>query len=495
MTAPHRFPEPVGFIETFCTATDGSPLVPVGHQQRFIRRFASVDAHGLLHAPYSTVVYSCPKKSGKSAINAALTLWAAVSFPAPNEIIVAANDFEQAQGRVFKEVLRMLHAHPTLEAQIRRETRSEIELVNGTTIKAIASDYAGAAGSNHGWASFDELWAFTSESARRLYDELTPVPTRHPSIRFISTYAGFEGESDLLEEIYKRCVNGERLDPEYPFYRDGDTLMYWDHEPRMPWQTPDYYASQRASLRPSAYLRLHENRWVSGESGLFEMEEWDACERDSYSPPISDKGITLYVGADASTKRDRSAVTSVFYGDDDKLYLGPRRYWQPSTTDPLDLEATMEAFILELSERFTLAAVLYDPYQFHRSAQTLTRAGVPMQEFPQTVGNTVDMSQALFDLVKHRNIVLYPDNDLRLEAARAMGKETPRGVRIVKEKASHKIDSIVALAMAALEAVRMGKPIPFEMGEAFGEMEAESLNRQLGGIGDIGSFAEIDDLW
>jgi len=46
---------------------------------------------------------------------------------------------------------------------------------------------------------FDELWAFTSERSRRLWDELVPVPTRAVSVRVTVTYAGFEGESALLE--------------------------------------------------------------------------------------------------------------------------------------------------------------------------------------------------------------------------------------------------------------------------------------------------------
>ena len=39
---------------------------------------------------------------------------------------------------------------------------------------------------------------------------------------------------------------------------------------------------------------------------------------------------------------------------------------------------------------------------------------------------------------------------MRFEATCAIGKETGRGIRIVKEKSSQKIDQIVSLAMAAL---------------------------------------------
>src|SRR5262249_6356451 len=55
----------------------------------------------------------------------------------------------------------------------------------------------------------------------------------------------------------------------------------------------------------------------------------------------------------------------------------------------------------------------------------------------------------LYELVKARAIVAYPDADVRLAISRAIAIETGRGWRITKEKQSHKIDIVVALAMAA----------------------------------------------
>ena len=113
-----------------------------------------------------------------------------------------ANDLEQAQGRVFQAARRICEASPHLrrEANI---TQSRIEFPQtGAVIQAIGSDYAGAAGANPVISSFDELWGYTSERSRRLWDEMVPSPTRRISCRLVTTYAGFEGESTLLEELY-----------------------------------------------------------------------------------------------------------------------------------------------------------------------------------------------------------------------------------------------------------------------------------------------------
>ncbi len=67
----------------------------------------------------------------------------------------------------------------------------------------------------------------TSESGHRLFDECVPPPTRKVSARLTVTYAGFEGESELLEGLYKRGLAAPEVAPDL---RAGDgILMYWTH--------------------------------------------------------------------------------------------------------------------------------------------------------------------------------------------------------------------------------------------------------------------------
>ena len=127
--------------------------------------------------------------------------------------------------------------------------------------------------------------------------------------------------------------------------------------------------------------------------------------------------------------------------------------------EPLDFEKTIEAAVLELRKRFNVRACLYDPWQMTGSAQRLSRAGVKMQEFPQSPGNMTEASQHLYELVRGRNLITYPDADIRLAISRAVAVETPRGMRIAKDKQTHKIDVVIALAMAALAAVQRGRSV------------------------------------
>jgi phage terminase large subunit-like protein len=95
------------------------------------------------------------------------------------------------------------------------------------------------------------------------------------------------------------------------------------------------------------------------------------------------------------------------------------------------------------------------------TAQRLVAQELPMVEFPQTTGNLTEASSNLFELIKGGNLVVYPDAELRLAVQRSVAIETSRGWRIAKDKATHKIDVVVALAQAALGAVEdASQPAP-----------------------------------
>jgi phage terminase large subunit-like protein len=402
------------------------------HQGEVLRLAFAFDKDGRLS--YDTIIWSCPKKSGKTTLNGALTLCWGFAQEAPNELLILANDLEQAKARVFKTIEGLIEHNPELKREAEVQTK-QIFLANGTVLTAISGDYQGAAGSNHGWISYDELWAYTSENARRLWEELTPVPTRRNSIRFITTYAGFENESGLLQELYKQGVGkdehpegqGERIHPDLPVYvnREARLLVYWDHEPRMRWQTPSYYASQKRTLRAGTYLRIHENKWASAEEIFIPAALWDPCV--VHTPP-------------------------------------------PIVTGPVQ-------------------QIVCDPYQLHRSIVTLKNAGIPIKEFPQTQANCTLMGQTLFDLLNGRNLVLYAADDLRSQALSTVAVENPRGWRIAKEKASKKIDAIVALAMACCAAIERGKTDGLFVGVDAG------IKHDCAAVVAVAWDREADKLW
>lgn len=392
-----------------------------------------------------------------------------------DEIIIAANDFEQAATRVFKGIKYALTKEPKLRAATRTIGLTRIVTKDDVEIKAISSDAASAAGANFSLVSFDELWGFQSEGSRQLYEELTPVPTRPNSCRFISTYAGFAGISTELEELYAKMREGRCIDDQLGLWVNDDAgiVGYWDEKARLPWHTEAYLQQQRATLRPQAYDRLWRNQWTSGNDGL-DPSQWRKCVREGErlgwtksKAWQANKNLYLAVGIDASVKHDRAAVVTCFRrrvkdvdenGEElgtttEKIFLGPRKVWQPTPDRPLDFEETIENFILDLQKNYMLGPVYYDPFQMVRSQQALWKKGVDMTEWTQTVPHGIEMCRHLMDLLSHTNLVLYDDLELQEEAYMVSLKEIPeRGYRITKNHENKKIDSIIALAMASLAA-------------------------------------------
>lgn len=454
--------DPCSFVEQVLVNPEtGKPFELLPAERTFLEHaYRRNDAGRLI---YPEQVFSAPKKSGKTGFAAMNTLVATLVYGGPfAEGYCLANDLEQSQGRVFQAVGRIVEASPFLKREADPKQSRITFPATGATIVPIAADYAGAAGANPTISTFDELWGYTSERSRRLWDEMVPPPTRKIALRFTTTYAGFEGESTLLEEIYRRGLSLPEIGPDL---RAGDgLLMFWTHAPVAPWQDEAWLTQMRGQLRPNAYLRLIENRFVTTESTFIDIGWFDGCVDPFLRRERGNPSMRVWIGVDASVKRDSTAVAVVTW---DEAARKPRvvwhQIWQPSPNAPLNFEATIERALLELGDRFDVAEVRYDPYQMQSSAQRLKARGVPMREFPQTVPNLTEASQNLYDLLKDRAFIFYPDDDIRLAMQRAVAVESTRGWRIAKEKQAHKIDIVVALGMAALAAVRGGQRRPSQM--------------------------------
>jgi phage terminase large subunit-like protein len=452
-------PTGAAFIEsTLVNPETGRHFVLTDAERLFLRHAFDRTPDGRLR--YPELIFSAPKKSGKTAFAAMVLLYVIrVLGGRYAEGYCAANDFEQSQGRVFQAAARIVEASPLL-ASSATVTNRQIEFTDrGATITAIASDYAGAAGANPTITVFDELWGYTSERAHRLWDEMIPPPTRQIACRLTVTYAGFEGEAELLESIYRRGLAGTLIGPD--LYVAGGLLMYWSHSFSAPWQTEEWRAQMREAHRPNAYLRQIENRWVSTEDSFIPIEWYDRCVDPDATPIFADQSLPIWVGVDASVKRDSTAIVACTYDrDTQRCRLVNHRIFQPSAENPLDFEATIEATLLDLSARFSVKEVRYDPYQMAATAQRLLARRVPMIEFAQNPGNITEASQNLYELIKSASLLAYPDDEIRLAVQRAVAIEMPRGWKISKSTGSHKIDVVVALAQAALGAVQeAGRPV------------------------------------
>lgn len=74
---------PIAFIDRLIKRNElGQPFTLMDHQREILRLAFAFNEDGRL---WDTILYSCVKKSGKTTLNGALTLWWAATQEAPNE--------------------------------------------------------------------------------------------------------------------------------------------------------------------------------------------------------------------------------------------------------------------------------------------------------------------------------------------------------------------------------------------------------------------------
>lgn len=141
--------DPAAWIDANILVSElGKPFKLAPYQRRVLAEMFRFDDTGKLWIDEG--IWSEPKKGGKTTLAAAIGLWWGDTQEAPNEILVCANDLEQATSRAFATMKQMVKRNPGLGAKVAKVSTTTITFKTGTVIKAIASEYAGAAGSNHG---------------------------------------------------------------------------------------------------------------------------------------------------------------------------------------------------------------------------------------------------------------------------------------------------------------------------------------------------------
>lgn len=453
------------------------PIRLLQHQKTLLRFMFAFTVN------WRQMIWSCPKKSGKTAIAGLVARYVAEHFTQRGEVLCMANDLEQSIGRVFKASKDSIELNPDYDRHNHRLgdrwhvlARELLHEPSGTTIKAISSDYKGEAGANPVLTLWTELWGYTSETSRRFWSELTPVPTRKRSFRFIETYAGYTDESDILLDVYNTAVKrGRRLTHEdlapwggWPFEDDppvyvneeAGTVAYWDDGPigrRMPWQTPEYYASEAQTLTEEQFNHLHNNWWQNSISQFLDEQWWT---RQTIPLPALDPNEPCVLGADASVTSDCTGLVLVRRHPErhDELVQQYVEAWHPSPEHPMDYSNTIEPAIKALCTRLNVVQLAYDPYQLHKLATDLRNEGVV---WAKPFNQGVDRERAdyqLFTLIRDKRI-WHGGDPTMLEhiqnAGKHQAKDEDTKLRIVKKPKGGHIDLVVATSMAAYECLRL----------------------------------------
>lgn len=468
--------DPVEWIESqFWIPELFGPIKLMPYHRAVLREAYRRDADGKF--VYSAVVWSDIKKSSKSSIAAAVALERARKLPW-GSIKIVANDLKQADSRVAMYARRAIELNPALRERV-SQRHYHIKFPNHATIEAIPVDPSGEAGGNDDLIIFSELWAAKNLASQRMWTEMTLSPTKMGySQRWIETYAGFSGESIILEQLYEQGVReGRQLDLSFTD-ADGDhdlsdlevyandaarLLVLWNTKPRCTWQTKDYYAQESAILAPSEYLRVHENKWATSEQAfLDDMQWWDACQVAPGSLPPMKPMQNIVIALDAAVSSDCFGIVAVTRTGE-LTQVRYARKWTPKNgekllySNPEDKHDTAYPLgeVRRLCKQYNVIKVVYDEYQLHQPTMELRRENIAaFKKFEQGADRLIS-DKHLYDMIRERKMQHQGEVDLRQHIQNANRKDDNERMRIVKRSDLLKIDLAVALSMATYEAKRL----------------------------------------
>lgn len=404
---------------------------------------------------FNVALCGIPKKNGKSSLAAGIAVYELLCGVPAGEVIIAANDKDQASMIIYTKMRQSIALNPNLK-RAARLLKSRIEVPStGTIGRCIAHNHETAAGLNPTLTIFDELWGFTE---RKFYDELTVVPTRQNPLVLIVTYAGFEKEG-LLWDLYCDGMEGETLidtgNPEVFIKqgkRDKGLFMFWSHDNLASWVTEEYLDGQRARLPASVFARLHKNQWVSSGDRFITDADIDRLYSYGWVPQFGlVPDVRHVVSTDLGLSADRTCRCVGHYNrSDGRIYVDSLRLWEGSREHHVNLRE-VESDIERSCSAFATSYVVVDPWQMENTIQRLHGRYHVVPFSPQA--DTYRMSQIFTNLLLTGRLVCYPFEPLTTELKQTITRQTQRGWRIDHDKGGHN-DVISAIGMMCLEAIR-----------------------------------------
>lgn len=467
--------DPVWWIEhKFYIPETRAPMKLAPHHARALTEAFSRDSKG--NFKYSTIVWGEIKKSAKTSISAGIADYIAANMAyAPVKFV--ANSLEQADSRAAKMLRTNFQIHPRPGIEV-VPSRNIVRYPNESEVRSIPINPSAEAGGNDAAVMFDELWGAHEEAKETMWTEMTLSPTRYgKSFRFVSSYAGYLGESNLLWSLYTNGVDqyaqfpgaGKRFDwcddfdpPLECYYNEANRqFTLWNTTPRMSWQTPEYYAQEAAILLPSEFNRVHRNQWSAAVEAFVPIEWWDACKvPKEQMPPVTDADLMI-VGIDGAISFDCFGIIAITrHGDKIAVrYIGE---WKPTRggkiqfvneTDPDDLNYP-EGVCRFLYRSGNVLEFCYDQTHIAEMCGRLQRAGFGFYRVFGQGKDRLISDKMLYDLIARRAIIHDGDPRLRSHIQNANAEiKSDKTMRIVKRAPSLHVDLAVALSMACQRAM------------------------------------------
>lgn len=467
---------------------------------------------GIYDTPTRRALISVGRKSGKTALAAALTLLHVVGpeAKANSDLYSAAQSRDQA-ALLFRYAAKIVRLSPDLRPHVLiRDTAKELACPElGTLFKSLSAEVKTSYGLSPVFVVHDELGQVRGPRSE-LYEALETATgaQEEPLSVVISTQAPTDG--DLLSILIDDAKTGadprvklflwtadESLDPfsDEALRQANPALGDFQNASEVRSQAE---SARRMPAREAAYRNLVLNQRVNMHSPFIARAVWEACVGEVDDDVFRDR--TVYAGMDLSARNDLTALVMVAQDDAGVWHVRPE-FWGPEIgmadrahrdRVPYDVWARdgyihtppgasvdfsfVAQRLAEIAGECDLRVIGFDRYRMDYLMAAMTAIGMEhsvVQSLKQTEipGGLVlvkhgqgfyDMAPALDALesellngrIRHGSHPI-----LNWNAANAVSVADPAGNRkLEKNKSTGRIDGIVALAMALRVALTYSAP-------------------------------------
>ena len=434
---------------------------------------------------FRTVYIEVPRKNAKSTLSSGVALYMfAADGEQGSEVYSAATTRDQAR-IVFDVSKRMAQREPEFRkrygVQANAHNLSIIE--SASKFEPLSAEGGTLDGLNIHLGVVDELHA---HKTRIVYDVLeTGTGSRAQSLLWNITTAGSNQAGICYEQrTYLTKILEKIADDETYFgliYTiDDEDAESW-HEPDI-WKkaNPNYGISvypddiarlcAKAMQMPSAqnnFLTKRLDMWVNADTAWMNMISWRKCIDTNMH--ISDfEGKPCYLGLDLASKVDFAVMMQLF-AENGHYYVFPKYYLPEETaenssnsqysgwarTDLITLTPGavidyeyIEDDMKEISSKFDILEVPYDPFQATQLSTRMMNEGFPMVEMRPTVLNFSEPMKELEKLVLEGKFHHNGDPILTWMISNVVcHTDAKDNIYPRKERPENKIDGVVALIM------------------------------------------------
>lgn len=338
-------------------------------------------------------------------------------------------------------------------------------------------------GSSPSCAIIDEYHEHDTDEA---YDTMeTGMGAREQPLMLVITTAGINiaGPCFQLQKQAERVLQGaEQNDEMFALIYTLDKGDEWSDIESIKKANPNYGVSVDSDFlqsrvkdalnnprKQSIVKTKHCNIWVGAKDAYYNIEDWNACADASLR--LEDfEGQRVIIGLDLAHKIDIAAL-EILIPLDDRRYVRFGKYYLPEetvmmrenehyrgwlkdgwltvnegrTTDFNELKED----ILDISERFQLEIVCYDPAQATLLVNQLDNEGIPCVEIKPTVLNFSEPMKELDARMKNLEVLHNGDPVMAWMVSNVTAKMDKKdNVYPNKEQKENKIDGVVAHLMA-----------------------------------------------